>query len=103
RPEHAIILGVFGAIGVTGFFAEAFRLAEARAAGGDISFEKWSFIGYPMSTLFNGVAGGTLNTWHQIMWIAHVVVFVAFLAILPVTMLRHMFTSPLNMYLRDKE
>ena len=28
--------------------------------------------------------------------------FVAFLAILPLTMLRHMFTSPLNMYLRDK-
>jgi Fe-S oxidoreductase len=26
-----------------------------------------------------------------------------FLAILPVTMLRHMFTSPLNMYLRDRE
>jgi Fe-S oxidoreductase len=27
----------------------------------------------------------------------------AFLAMLPVTMLRHMFTSPLNMYLRDRE
>ena len=26
-----------------------------------------------------------------------------FLAILPITMLRHMFTSPLNMYLRDKD
>jgi len=29
--------------------------------------------------------------------------FVVFLAILPVTMLRHMFTSPLNMWLRDRE
>ena len=29
--------------------------------------------------------------------------FIFFLVILPVTMLRHMFTSPLNMYLRDRD
>ena len=29
--------------------------------------------------------------------------FFAFLVMLPVTMIRHMFTSPLNMYLRDRE
>ncbi len=103
RPEHAIILGVFGTIGVTGFFAEAFRLAETKASGGNISFEKWSFIGYPMSKLFNGVGAESLDTWHQIAWIVHVLGFVAFLVLLPVTMLRHMFTSPLNMYLKDKE
>ena len=33
----------------------------------------------------------------------HVLSFLLFLVILPVTMLRHMFTSPLNMYLRDRE
>ena len=32
----------------------------------------------------------------------HVVAFLVFLVILPITMLRHMFTSPLNMYLRDR-
>jgi Fe-S oxidoreductase len=32
----------------------------------------------------------------------HVLGFMTFVAILPVTMLRHMFTSPLNMYLRDR-
>ena len=44
-----------------------------------------------------------LQTWHQWWWIGHVATFVAFLAILPLTMLRHMFTSPLNMYLKDKD
>ena len=29
--------------------------------------------------------------------------FVVFLVILPITMLRHMFTSPINMYLKDKD
>ena len=40
--------------------------------------------------------------WHQVLWIAPRAAFFTFLVILPVTMLRHMFTSPLNMYLRDR-
>ena len=49
------------------------------------------------------MSASAVSTWHQWSWIAHVVSFVVFLAILPVTMLRHVFTSPLNMYLRDKD
>ena len=33
----------------------------------------------------------------------HVVAFLAFLVILPTTKLRHMFTSPMNMYLKDRD
>ncbi len=97
KPEHMVILGVFAAIGITGFGAEMFRIA----IDGTPDFEKWSFIGYPLATLVednNNIAG-----WHQGWWIAHVVSFIAFLVILPTTMLRHMFTSPLNMYLSDKD
>lgn len=99
KPEHAVILGVFGLIGVSGFGAEMFRIAQ----DGTPSFEKWSFIGYPLATLVDGASASTLETWHTVWWVAHVVAFVAFLAILPTTMLRHMFTSPLNMYLRDRD
>ncbi len=52
----------------------------------------------PAVAVFNGT--GRLAGWHQAMWVAHVLSFLVFLAILPVTMLRHVFTSPLNMYLR---
>jgi Fe-S oxidoreductase/nitrate reductase gamma subunit len=97
KPEHAVILGTFLAIGVTGFGTEAFRIALE----GEPSYEKWSVIGYPLSTLVEG--SGSLAGWHQGWWIAHVASFLVFLLILPVTMLRHMFTSPLNMYLRDRE
>ena len=97
RPEHALILAVLLGLGVTGFAAEGFRIAvEGRPA-----YEQWSFIGYPLSALFDQVA--TVAGWHQAMWIAHVACFMAFLVMLPVTMLRHMFTSPLNMYLKDRE
>ncbi|MGI9622767.1 MAG: heterodisulfide reductase-related iron-sulfur binding cluster [Acidimicrobiales bacterium] len=97
KPEHAIILGTFFALAVTGFGAEAFRIA----LDGTPDFEKWSVIGYPLATLVDGM--DNLSGWHQGWWYAHVITFVAFLLILPITMLRHIFTSPLNMYLKDRD
>ena len=72
------------------------------ALDGRPDFEKWSFIGYPLSGLVENMER-RLSGWHQAMWIVHVGSFIAFLVILPTTMLRHIFTSPLNMYLSDKE
>ena len=97
KPEHMVILGTFLAIGVTGFGAEMFRIALE----GTPDYEKWSFVGYPLATLVDG--SGSLSGWHQFWWILHVLSFVAFLVILPITMLRHMITSPLNMYLSDRD
>ncbi len=97
KPEHAVILGVFAVLGITGFLAEGFRIAlEGRP-----EFEQWSFVGWALSDVFE--SSDNLSGWHQVWWIAHVVSFMAFLIMIPVTMLRHMFTSPLNMYLRDRE
>ncbi len=99
KPEHALILGTFLVIGLSGFLAEAFRIASVDRP----TYEVWSFIGYPVSALFDGMGHDTLDMWHQLSWVVHVVAFCVFLAILPITMLRHMFTSPLNMYLKDRE
>jgi Fe-S oxidoreductase/nitrate reductase gamma subunit len=97
KPEHAIILGTLLAIAVTGFGAEVWRIALQ----GRPSFEEWSFVGYPLSGLIDDHSN--LAGAHQVWWVAHVVSFFVFVVILPVTMLRHIFTSPLNMYLRDRE
>src|SRR6187431_3294160 len=61
KPEHAIILGTLFLIGVTGFLAEMFRIA----LDGRPSFEKWSFVGYPLSGLIENADG--LSGWHQAM------------------------------------
>ncbi|MFP5327115.1 MAG: heterodisulfide reductase-related iron-sulfur binding cluster [Acidimicrobiia bacterium] len=97
KPEHAVILGTFFLIGATGFLAEGLRIA----LDGRPEHERWSVVGYPLAGLVEGMSG--LAGWHQAMWIAHFAGFVIFLVILPTTMLRHMFTSPLNMYLRDRD
>ncbi len=98
KPEDAAILTTFGLIGLTGFTTEMFRIAYA----GSPDFEKWSFIGYPLAQLVNGWSSGTLRDLHRWSWGVHVVAIVAFLVLLPTTKLRHMVTSPMNMYLRDK-
>ena len=96
RPEDAVILVTFLVLGVSGFVAEGVRIALA----GRPSFETFSFIGYPLSGAFKNASN--LSGWHQGAWGVHVLSFMTFLVILPITKLRHMFTSPLNMYLKDR-
>ncbi|HZQ26866.1 MAG TPA: respiratory nitrate reductase subunit gamma, partial [Acidimicrobiales bacterium] len=97
RPEDAVILGTFFVIAVTGFLTEGARIALVDRP----AFERWSFVGYPISGWFEGYRH--LATLHQVFWLVHFAGFLTFLIILPTTKLRHMFTSPLNMYLRDRE
>ncbi|MEY2470326.1 MAG: hypothetical protein QOF21_3024, partial [Actinomycetota bacterium] len=97
RPEDMMILGTFAVIGVGGFLVEAFRIAIM----GRPEFEKWSIVGYPLSRLFEN--NTHMLGWHQTFWILHALAFVTFLIILPTTKLRHMFTSPVNMYLSDRD
>ena len=74
----------------------------AELAGPDAPQREAAAADVPLAKLVDGLAPSTLNTWHQVNWVTHVLAFSVFLVILPTTMLRHMFTSPLNMYLRDK-
>src|SRR5579871_561845 len=99
RPEDHVILGTFFLIGVTGFTTEALRIALV----GRPHFERWSAIGYPFSIAFENLSPHSLRIAHQVSWSVHVAAFAVFLIILPITKLRHMFTSPLNMFLRDRD
>lgn len=96
KPEDVAILATLGLIGLTGLLTEAARIALV----GRPSFEVWSFVGYPLSALVPASAAGAV---HISMWIAHVASFIAFLVILPVTKLRHMFTSPVNLFLSEHD
>ena len=98
KPEDAAILGTFLVIGVTGFLTEGLRIALS----GMPHFEKWSFVGYRVGDLIDDWSHSTLVDVHRAMWIVHFAAFVVFLVLLPTTKLRHMVTSPMNMYLRDK-
>ena len=95
RPEDAWILFTLGAIGISGLAVEAARISLM----GRPAFETWSFAGYILSYL---VPAGGASGIHQAMWVAHIVAFIAFLVVLPSTKLRHMVTSPANMFLSPR-
>ncbi|MDP9335944.1 MAG: heterodisulfide reductase-related iron-sulfur binding cluster [Actinomycetota bacterium] len=99
RPEDALILGTLLLVGLTGFFVEAARIATEHKP----AFEKWSFVGYVLANLIDTWPTHTLLLVHRWLWGVHVMAFLVFLAILPTTKLRHMFTSPMNMYMSDRE
>jgi Fe-S oxidoreductase/nitrate reductase gamma subunit len=92
KPEDGAILLTLALIGVTGLLTEAARIALEGRPG----FEVWSFVGYPLSFV---VSGGV----HRWLWVAHAAAFIVFLVVLPTTKLRHMVTSPVNMFLSPKD
>ena len=96
RPEDSVILGVLVVIGLTGLLTEASRISME----GRPDHEIWSFVGYPISFLFDQAAA---SGWHLAFWLTHAAAFVLFLMILPLTKLRHMVTSPANMFLSPHE
>ncbi|MFQ5523041.1 MAG: (Fe-S)-binding protein [Acidimicrobiia bacterium] len=96
KPEDALILGVLVLIGVTGLLTEAARIA----VDGRPDFEVWSFVGYPLSALFDPAAA---SAWHRVLWVTHAASFAAFLVILPITKLRHMITSPVDLFLSPRD
>lgn len=96
RPDDALVLSVLALIGVTGLLVEAARISHS----GRPDFEVWSFLGYPLSFLFDPAEAGD---WHRFLWVSHAVLFAGFLVVIPMTKLRHMFTSPANLFLSARE
>ncbi|MBI2169772.1 MAG: 4Fe-4S dicluster domain-containing protein [Actinobacteria bacterium] len=99
KPEDAVILGTFLLIGLSGFALEGLRIAFA----GSPDFERWSFVAFPIAGWFDGASASALQDAHRWLWVFHFAGFAMFLLLLPTTKLRHMITSPMNMYLRDRE
>ena len=83
-------------IGISGITTEAGRIALE----GFPDYERWSFIGYAFADLINLT---NPSLFHRISWILHVVSFLVFLIAIPLSKLRHIFTSPINMFMSPKE
>ncbi|MGH8912084.1 MAG: heterodisulfide reductase-related iron-sulfur binding cluster, partial [Acidimicrobiia bacterium] len=96
KPEDAWILTMLAVIGITGLSTEAARIALV----GRPDFEFFSFLGYPLSFLIPTASAGSI---HQVSWVIHALAFGVFLVVLPTTKLRHMFTSPANLFLAPRD
>jgi Fe-S oxidoreductase len=71
---------------VGGFFVEAARIAVTMPA-----FERWSPIGYALAWLLDatGMTADQLAHLHRYLWVGHAATAVAFIAVIPVSVMKH--------------
>jgi len=91
--DDGIVLLLLGLSLATGFIVEALRISALRP-----SYEVWSSVGWTVSYLFNGLGEGTVLFWHEVIWWTHMAISFAFIAYIPFSKLRHIFTSPLTIF-----
>ena len=91
--DDALILGGFIVILVTGFLIEGIRIVVTSDPWGG-----WSPVGYATGLGLRGLGESTLRGLHGGLWWFHLVLALAWIAYLPYSKLRHIVTSPTNVY-----
>jgi len=90
---------------LTGFFAEAFRIATIEPGTQEAAWSLWSPGGWIVSKAFIGLSLGTLLTCHRILWYTHVLITVG--AVIYISLfysrLNHIITSTANAFFRSRE
>ncbi len=90
RPRFMPILAAIFAIALTGFLVEGWRIAATHDP-----WAAWSPFGNLLAKL---VPSQAMLEMHRTLWWLHLVITFACLAWLPFTQMRHVVTSPLNIY-----
>jgi Fe-S oxidoreductase/nitrate reductase gamma subunit len=99
RDDYVIHALLFAII-VTGFFIEAVRMA-ATEIGRNPELARFSPIGLALGSFFVGASAASLSLTHKILWWVHLFLAVGFIAAIPFTKLRHIFTTSANYLFAD--
>lgn len=92
-----LILFFIAFLMLTDIFLNSFEIALDRESG-----QRWSFVAYPLSLLWDqiGMSTSTQQAWLNFWWYAHLYDFLLFLNFLPYSKHSHVLTVPFNVGLR---
>jgi Fe-S oxidoreductase/nitrate reductase gamma subunit len=93
---HALLFAIL----ITGFLVEGTRMA-ASEIGRDPGLASFSPIGLVAGRLFLSLSPEQLSLDHRILWWLHFFLAMGFIAIIPFTRLRHIFTIPASYLFAD--
>ena len=93
--DAIIILSLITTLMVSAFLSEATLLAVGRPPGNE-----WSFVAWPLSSLFVALGSQADLALHRVVWWIHVLTVLTFLAYLPHSKHLHIVTAPFNVWLR---
>ncbi|THB75965.1 MAG: 4Fe-4S dicluster domain-containing protein [Desulfobulbaceae bacterium] len=97
--DDAIMHGLLFLILISGFVIEGARMAVTEM-GEPVA--AWSPVGLFVANLLSGADEASLRLLHKILWWAHLLMVMAFLAIIPLTKFRHIFTTSANYFFTDR-
>lgn len=96
RASDWLVLGLFLAIGVTGYLVEGLRIAWQKPVGVGAAC---SPVGYWISAAFDAWTDSQARSAHLGAWWLHALLVFAFIAAIPFTRLFHILAGPLNLLL----
>ncbi|HLO25507.1 MAG TPA: heterodisulfide reductase-related iron-sulfur binding cluster [Geobacteraceae bacterium] len=98
--DDYVIHSLLFAIILTGFLAEGVRMAATEIASNPV-LARFSPIGLLIGRLFVGMTPADLTMTHKILWWVHFFLAMGFIAAVPFTKLRHIFTTSANYLFAD--
>ncbi|UFS70022.1 4Fe-4S dicluster domain-containing protein [Geomonas sp. RF6] len=93
---HALIFSIL----ITGFIVEALRMAVTEI-GVNPDLARFSPVGLLAGYAFVGIAPRSLAFAHKVLWWVHFFLSMTFIAAIPLTKLRHLFTTSVNYFFSD--
>lgn len=96
RGTDWFVLGLFLAIGVTGYLVEALRITWQKPVGLAASC---SPVGYWLASAFSNWSESQARSAHFGIWWLHSLLVFGFIAAIPFTRLFHLIAGPLNLFL----
>jgi Fe-S oxidoreductase/nitrate reductase gamma subunit len=93
---HALLFAIIG----TGFLVEGLRMAATEIrVNPDLA--RFSPVGLAVGSFFTGASAPALSQSHRALWWLHFFLVTGFIAAIPFTKLRHIFTTSANYFLVD--
>ncbi len=93
---HALLFAIL----LTGFVVEGLRMASTEI-GINPELARWSPVGGIFARPFVGMDLGRISLIHKTLWWGHLFLALAFIVAIPLTKLRHLFTTPVNCLFTD--
>ncbi len=98
KREDGIVHALLFAILISGFLIEGSRMAVTELPGHQ-AIARWSPAGMMVAHLVSFMGEGALRVLHKGLWWLHLMLGLMFIAVIPRTKLRHIFTASGNSYL----
>jgi Fe-S oxidoreductase/nitrate reductase gamma subunit len=99
KGDDALMHGLLLAILITGFLIEGARMAVTELG---TPLAAWSPVGWAVATMIKGMGEPGLRTLHTGLWWFHLVLALAFVAVIPYSKFRHIMTTSANSFFADR-